>query len=67
MTEGSKADVDWWSAAASAGVDMSLVEANLRRSVSERIRAHDRALNMALELRKAVNTQSEQCPKLNRS
>jgi hypothetical protein len=65
MSEGSGEQIDWWSVAAAAGIDMSLVEANLRRTVEERIRAHARALNLALELRAAVKSQREQCPKSN--
>ncbi len=40
--------------AEAAGIDMSLLEANLRKTPSERIRAHDRALATALALREAV-------------
>jgi hypothetical protein len=39
-----------WDEAAAAGIDMSLVEENLRRSVLERIRVHDRALAAAAQL-----------------
>jgi hypothetical protein len=33
---------------------MSLLEANLRKTPLERIRAHDRALSMAMALRRAM-------------
>ena len=45
---------DPWKQAEEAGLDMSLLEANLRRTPLERIRAHDRALATALALRAAV-------------
>jgi len=43
-----------WKEAEAAGMDMSLLEANLRKSPLERIRAHDRALAAAISLRQAV-------------
>ena len=43
-----------WKEAEAAGIDMSLLEANLRKSPLERIRAHDRALATAMALREAV-------------
>jgi len=42
-----------WEEAERAGFDMSLIEHNLTLSVWERIRAHSRALEMALALREA--------------
>ena len=47
--------MDAWKQAEEAGLDMSLLEANLRRTPSERVRAHDRALATALALRAAAN------------
>jgi hypothetical protein len=43
-----------WEEAERAGFDMSLIEHNLSLSVWERIRAHSRALAMALALREAM-------------
>ncbi len=43
-----------WEEAERAGFDMSLIEHNLTLSVWERIRAHSRALAMALALREAM-------------
>jgi hypothetical protein len=43
-----------WEEAEAAGFDMSLVASNLDLSVVERIRQHDRALTLALALRKAM-------------
>jgi len=43
-----------WHAASEYGVDMSLIESNLRKTPQERIRAHNRALAVAQKLRKAV-------------
>ncbi len=43
-----------WRAAEKAGYDMSLVESNLRKRPSERIRAHSRALATAVMLRQAM-------------
>lgn len=40
-----------WKAAEAYGFDMSLIEANLRRTPAERIRLHARALALALTLR----------------
>jgi hypothetical protein len=45
---------DAWEQAKAAGIDMSLLESNLRKSPLERIRAHDRALAAAIALRQAV-------------
>lgn len=38
------------------GFDRSLIECNLRRTVAQRLRDHDRALNTLLALRQAVET-----------
>ena len=46
-----------WVRAEQAGLDMSLVEANLRRTPLERMRQHDRALHTALSLRLAMKEQ----------
>jgi hypothetical protein len=43
-----------WEEAEAEGMDMSLIECNLRRPVWERMVRHDRALAFALELREAV-------------
>jgi len=43
-----------WEQAEQEGFDMSLIESNLRKTPSERIRNHARALQMALQLRQAV-------------
>ncbi len=43
-----------WEEARAYGVDMSLIEANLRKTPQERIRAHSRALNEALALERAL-------------
>ena len=40
-----------WRAAHDAGVDMALIEDALRMSPAERLRAHQRALNLVLEAR----------------
>ncbi len=40
-----------WKAAEAYGLDMSLIEANLRRTPAERIRTHARTLALALALR----------------
>jgi hypothetical protein len=48
-----------WDEAAAAGIDMSLVEFNLRLSPAERIRAHARALALAEELRSAMLRRQE--------
>jgi hypothetical protein len=50
-----KRDINAWEKAKAAGVDMSLIANNLRKTPLERIRAHDRALKTAVELRNAVN------------
>jgi len=46
-----------WQAARDYGIDVSLLEDNLRLTPLERIRAHGRALNEALILRDAVKEQ----------
>jgi hypothetical protein len=43
-----------WKAAEAYGFDMSLIEANLRRTPAERIRLHARALELALALRQQM-------------
>ena len=43
-----------WDEAAAVGFDMSQIEHNLTLSVWERIRAHSRALTMAIALREAM-------------
>jgi len=43
-----------WRAAEAHGVDMSLIESNLRRSPAERVRAHSRDLAMERELKEAM-------------
>lgn len=43
-----------WREAESYGCDMSLIEANLRKTPAERIRAHSRALATAFALREGM-------------
>lgn len=43
-----------WEAAEAYGFDMSLIEANLRRTPADRIRAHARALALAIALRQQM-------------
>lgn len=43
-----------WSEAQAAGIDMSLIESNLRKTPAERLRAHHRALAAANALRTAM-------------
>ncbi|MFH1733005.1 MAG: hypothetical protein ABIF82_15335 [Planctomycetota bacterium] len=43
-----------WRAAEDYGIDMSLIESNLRKTPAERVRAHSRALATALALREAM-------------
>jgi hypothetical protein len=45
---------DAWQEAERLGIDTSLLLANLRRTPLERIKAHDRALSMAIALRQAM-------------
>lgn len=47
-------DASAWKAAEAYGFDMSLIEANLRRTPAERIRLHARALTLALSLRQQM-------------
>jgi len=49
-----------WEEAEAEGIDMSLIEDNLRKTPLERIREHDRALRLALKLRKAMQERNEQ-------
>lgn len=49
-----------WRAACEYGFDMSLIEAALKRTPEERLEAHQRALDMILELRVA---QEKHAPK----
>lgn len=49
-----------WEEAEAEGMDMSLIEDNLRKTPLERIREHDRALRLALKLRKAMQERNEQ-------
>lgn len=48
-----------WDEAAAEGIDMSLIEDNLRKTPLQRIQAHDRALRLALKLRKAMQSRNE--------
>ena len=43
-----------WKAAEAYGFDMSLIEANLRRTPAERMRMHARTLALALALRQQM-------------
>ncbi len=43
-----------WAEAEACGCDMSLIEANLELSYEERCVQHDRAVTMAMELRRAA-------------
>ncbi len=56
MTEEQKSQTprSAWEEAEAEGMDMSLVECNLRRTVWERLVVHDRALTLALDLRRAM-------------
>jgi hypothetical protein len=47
-----------WDAARDTGVDVSLIESNLRKTPQERIRAHSRALNQAMALKEAIKKRS---------
>ena len=49
-----------WEEAEAEGMDMSLIEDNLAKTPLERIREHDRALRLALKLRKAMQERNEQ-------
>ena len=48
------ADASAWKAAEAYGFDMSLIEANLRRTPAERIRLHARVLNLSVALRQQM-------------
>lgn len=48
-----------WERAKAAGVDVSLLESNLRLTLSERLHRHDAALDAVKKLRKAVEMQNE--------
>ena len=48
-----------WERAKAGGVDVSLLESNLRRTVSERLHRHDAALSTIVKLRDAVRKQNE--------
>lgn len=48
-----------WDRAAEAGIDMSLIESNLRLGIAERLRKHDVALRTILKLRAAVKKRNE--------
>lgn len=48
-----------WDRALESGIDMSLVESNLRLSFGERLHRHDAALNTMLKLRQAVKRRNE--------
>lgn len=48
-----------WKAAADFGIDMSLLEANLRRTVPERLRVLGRAVNAAASLARGVKEKHE--------
>jgi hypothetical protein len=45
--------------AARAGIDLDLIDANLRLSVADRWRQHDAALNLALKLQEAKRLSDE--------
>ena len=47
-----------WRAAEDYGIDMSLIEANLRKTPAERIRANSLAVASDLALRKAVRNRN---------
>lgn len=48
-----------WERAKEAGVDVSVLESNLRLTVSERLHRHDAALNTILSLRNGVRKLNE--------
>ena len=48
-----------WERAKKAVVDVSLLESNLRLTISERLHRHDADLNAVKKLRKAVEMQIE--------
>jgi beta-glucosidase-like glycosyl hydrolase len=45
--------------AVEAGIDVSLIESNLRLTISERLHRHDAALNRILKMRTAVKKWDE--------
>jgi hypothetical protein len=49
-----------WEEAEAEGFDMSLIECNLEKTIWERMINHDRALSLALELRKATQERNGQ-------
>jgi hypothetical protein len=49
-----------WEEAEAEGMDMSLIEDNLRKTPLERVREHDRALRLAFKLRKAMQERHAQ-------
>ena len=51
---------DPWQEAERYGFDMSVVAANLTKTPLERIRAHDRALSLAMALRQAMTEKEGQ-------
>ena len=48
------ASISAWEKARAYGIDMSLIEANLRKTPLQRIRNHARALASATQLREAM-------------
>ena len=48
-----------WKRAEAAGMDLSLVEANLQLGMLERLRQHDVALNRVTKMRAAVKKRNE--------
>ena len=46
-----------WETAEDYGFDMSLIELNLQLTPLERCQQHDRAMNLAMEMRKAAESQ----------
>jgi len=57
MIQGQQQRESAWDLAAGYGFDMSLIEENLGKTPTERIQAHQRALQTALSLRMAVEKQ----------
>jgi len=52
--EDRRADGPDWKAAEAYGIDMSLLESNLRRTPEQRIRAHERVRAMVRALREGM-------------
>ena len=52
--DGSPQETGAWAHAEELGLDMTLVEINLRLTPAERIRQHARALHLAMRLRQAM-------------